>query len=106
MDDADLLLRLRVDPADLDPAPERLRPADAEHRIGLPCASCGLPGYATRIVRLADGCRWLDTCRDHMIASATFQAANRPRGDILTDLREAAADAGVALTVVIYGEAG
>ncbi|MEU4168895.1 hypothetical protein AB0F46_18705 [Streptomyces sp. NPDC026665] len=106
MDDADLLLHLGVTAAALDPAPERLRPADAEHRIGLPCAACGLPGYATRIVRLVDGCRWLDTCREHMIASATFQAARRPRGDILTDLREAAAEAGVALTVVIYDEAG
>lgn len=106
MADADLLLHLGVDPAALDPAPERLRSVDAEHRIGLPCAVCGRPGYATRIVRLPEGCRWLDTCRDHMIAAARFQAASRPRTDILADLRAAVAEAGVAVTVLIDGEAG
>ncbi|MFF4536522.1 hypothetical protein [Streptomyces aureus] len=106
MTDADLLLHLGVDPAALDPSPERRRSADACQRIGLPCAVCGRPGYATRIVRLPDGCRWLDTCRDHMIASARFQAVSRPWTDILADLREAAAEAGVAVTVLVHDEAG
>lgn len=106
MTDADLLLRLGIDPDTLDPAPERRRSADAAQRMGRPCAACGLPGYATRIVRLVDGCRWLDTCRDHMIAAARLQAAARPRVDILADLREAAAEAGVAVTVLVHHEAG
>ncbi|MGW1961796.1 hypothetical protein ACWCPD_16150 [Streptomyces sp. NPDC001935] len=106
MHDADLLLRLGVAAAALDPAPARLRSADAGHRMGLPCAACGTPARATRIVDLTDGPHWLDTCRDHMIVAARLTAAGRPRTDILTDLREAAAEVGVALAVVVRGEAG
>lgn len=70
----DLLAALGVDPAGLNVAPSprppsrvsraRLAPPDS-----VPCSACGSMAVATRIV-VADGPRWLDLCRSHLIAAA------------------------------------
>ncbi|MFE7928335.1 hypothetical protein ACFU6S_06275 [Streptomyces sp. NPDC057456] len=66
---------LGVDPAALEPAPERPTRADSWPRIDIHspsrrrCSSCRALAAATRVVRPAgDGPRWLDQCRDCMIA--------------------------------------
>jgi len=100
--DADLLRSLAVDPANLDPAPARLRSAAARERFGRPCSVCGAPAQATTTVALSGGCCWLDTCRDHMLAVARLRPSRMPSTveGIAADLREAAREAGVGLTIL------
>jgi len=38
------------------------------------CSACGVPAMATRLVPLPDlGPRWIDYCRDHMIAGWRYR---------------------------------
>ncbi|MFF2101013.1 hypothetical protein [Streptomyces sp. NPDC058202] len=107
MDDADLLRSLGVDPAALDPAPAVLRTADARRRFGRPCSTCGAEAISTGTVDLPHGRFWLDSCRDHMLHAFRLRADRYPAtGDALTVLREAAIEAGVALTVITDRAAG
>jgi hypothetical protein len=109
VDDADLLLVLGVAPATLDPAPDRRRGPD---RVGLspvPCSTCGQPACFTRVVDVPGrGLCWLDRCRPCFLATVALQSSRVPSitGGILADLRAAAAEARVPLTVLIDGEAG
>jgi hypothetical protein len=100
--DADLLRSLAVDPAALDRAPARLRAAAARERFGRPCSVCGAPARATTIVALSEGCCWLDTCRDHMLAVARLRPSRMPSTveGIAADLRAAAVETGVDLTIL------
>lgn len=75
VDDLDRLARLGVDPATLEPAPDGpLRRSGYRARI-IPgpsrrlCSACGKPAVATRRVDV-QGLRWLDSCRDCMLADA------------------------------------
>lgn len=71
--DLDRLAILGVDPAALEPAPDGpLRSSGYQDRITpgpshRACSLCGRPAVATRRVE-ADGLRWLDSCRDCMLA--------------------------------------
>jgi hypothetical protein len=73
--DVGRLAFLGVDPAALDPAPDGpLRRSGYQARInpGLSrrgCSVCGKPAVATRRIEVA-GLRWLDSCRDCMLAGA------------------------------------
>lgn len=75
VDDRDRLGLLGVDPAELETAPDGpLRQAGYRARITPGpsrrlCSACGSPAVATRRVD-ADGLRWLDSCRDCMLAGA------------------------------------
>ncbi|MDX2757937.1 hypothetical protein [Streptomyces europaeiscabiei] len=75
VDDLDRLARLGVDPAALEPAPDwPLRRSGYQARITpgssrRGCSACGKPAVATRRIE-ADGLRWLDSCRDCMVAGA------------------------------------
>jgi hypothetical protein len=106
MDDADLLRLLDIDPADLDPAPPwaPYRGTGAERIDGSrPCAGCGEPARSTRLVDVPGaGRRWLDTCRDHMLAAARLRPSRMPPTveRIAADLHTAARKAAVDLTVV------
>ncbi|MER5653414.1 hypothetical protein ABT076_10405 [Streptomyces sp. NPDC002131] len=107
MNDADLLRSLGVDPAALDPAPATLRTVDARQRFGQPCSTCGAKAISTGTVDLPQSSFWLDSCRDHMLEAFRLRAGRWPAGgDVCTVLREAAAEAGVALTVITDREAG
>jgi hypothetical protein len=75
VDDIALLHRLGVNLATLDQAPEQPRTADARTRYGLPCSTCGAPAVATTTVTVSASSRWLDSCRDHMIAAARLRSA-------------------------------
>ena len=74
--DLDRLTRLGVDPARLEPAPDGpLRHSGYQTRINpgpghRNCSACGEPAVATCRLRVPDP-RWLDTCRDCMVASMT-----------------------------------
>lgn len=71
--DVDRLTLLGVDPAALEPAPDgplrhsgyrvRITPSPDRRR----CSACGTPAVATRRVNV-QGLRWLDSCRDCMVA--------------------------------------
>jgi hypothetical protein len=109
MTDADLLLALGIDPATLDPAPAAGR--DGFARVGLdpaPCSLCGRPASVTKALALDGGHRWLDRCLACFTATARFDSNRTPSttAGIVADLRAAAAEAGVALTVAVDGEAG
>ncbi|MGQ4343626.1 hypothetical protein [Streptomyces sp. SAS_275] len=107
MDDADLLRSLAVDPATLDPAPAVVRTADARQRFVRPCSTCGATAMSTGTVQLPHGVFWLDACRDHMLEGFRLRAGRWPSaGDVFAVLREAAAEAGVALTVITDRKAG
>ncbi|MFE2297894.1 hypothetical protein ACFXAW_06825 [Streptomyces sp. NPDC059445] len=93
MTDADLLLRLGIDPATLDPAPEPKRGPD---RVGLdpvPCVLCGAPARFTRIVALDGGPCWLDRCCPCFLATVDLQPSRMPVSvdGIVADLRAAMA---------------
>lgn len=102
----DLLRSLALDPADLKPAPHRPANAqDAAERLGpepLPCAACGTPARSTRIIDTADhGRRWLDLCRDCMLATADRRRPTVPLAATLDVLRDAAKEAGVTVRVLV-----
>lgn len=78
------LAHLGIDPVDLDPGPddltrapgwrERVSPGSPTRR---PCSACGAPAMSTRLVRLSGrGPRWIDACRDHMIAGWRARSAS------------------------------
>lgn len=73
-----------VNPADLEPGPddlvrapgwrERVYPDSPTRR---PCSACGVPAMSTRLVPLPGlGPRWIDYCRDHMIAGWRIRAGS------------------------------
>ncbi|MET8130026.1 hypothetical protein [Streptomyces sp. NPDC005231] len=105
MADADLLRSLGVDPSPLDPAPSWAPRAGAERLDGShPCALCGKPARATLGVDTpGHGRRWLDRCMPCLFATTPRSGPRRPLADTLTVLREAAREAGVALTIVADG---
>ncbi len=80
---------LRVDPAALEPAPDRPTRADSWQRIDIHsperrrCSSCRALAVATRVVRPAGhGPRWHDQCRNCMIAGIrlTWEAGTPMEG--------------------------
>ncbi|MGW6928038.1 hypothetical protein ACWGA9_43395 [Streptomyces sp. NPDC054950] len=88
MDD-DALAFLRVDPAALQPAPDRPARADSWPRIDIHsperrrCSSCRALAITTRVVRPAgSGPRWHDQCRNCMIAGIrlTWEAGTPMEG--------------------------
>ncbi|MFF2475055.1 hypothetical protein [Streptomyces sp. NPDC058066] len=96
----DMLRILNVNPAHLPNAPSS--PARAEEafarvgRTSQPCASCGQPATATRIVDIPDaGPCWIDTCTPHMIASTKTGGTSAPESEVLNTLRGAVRQAGV-----------
>lgn len=102
MTDAELLRSLNVDPSQLDPAPPWTPHAGAERIDGThPCARCGKPATATGVVVAPGyGRRWLDRCMPCLVATTPRGDGPRaPLTETLTVLREAAAEAGVALTI-------
>ncbi|MGV9350995.1 hypothetical protein ACWDSD_40980 [Streptomyces spiralis] len=106
----DVLHGLGVDPADLTPALARHVHRDAATRIGrspCPCAGCGGPARATGIIDVPGyGRRWLDRCRDCLVATIDLEPSRVPGtvDGIVADLCAAAVEAGVQLTVVIEEE--
>ncbi|MCX4993417.1 hypothetical protein [Streptomyces sp. NBC_00568] len=112
MTDADLLLRLGVDSATLDPAPAHHRGTAGPARVGLSpvaCTLCAAPARFTRVVDVpGSGPCWLDRCCPCYLATVGMQPSRVPAtvDGIVADLRAAAVDAGVALTVLADREAG
>ncbi|MFE5368239.1 hypothetical protein [Streptomyces mirabilis] len=112
MDTDDVLRTLGIDPAALDPAPPwapyrgtSLARIDGSR----PCARCGQPARATRVVDVPGlGRRWLDTCRDDFLAASRLLPSRMPSTveGIVADLRAAAAEAGTDLTIVTDDVAG
>jgi hypothetical protein len=106
------MVRLGIAAAALDPAPLRAREADAEPRVGrtpVPCVLCGDPARFTRLLHLTDrGPRWLDRCRTCFLATVAPRPRPAPTSTaaFLGDLRLAAAEARVALTIRLADEAG
>jgi hypothetical protein len=102
MTDADLLRSLGVDPAQLDPAPPWTPRVGAERLDGRhPCARCGEPARATVGVDTPDhGRRWLDRCMPCLIATTPRGGPRGPLADTVAVLRDAAREAGVALSIV------
>ncbi|MFE4800135.1 hypothetical protein ACFRFL_35195 [Streptomyces sp. NPDC056708] len=105
MTPADLLRSLGVDPSQLDPAPSWAPRVGAERLDGShPCTLCGKPARATVGVDTAGhGRRWLDRCMPCLLATTPRGGPRRPRADTLAVLREAAREAGIALTIVADG---
>ncbi|WP_405635700.1 hypothetical protein OHB53_22875 [Streptomyces sp. NBC_00056] len=108
MDPTDLLQRLALDPADLKPGPQRqANQEDAAARLGptpgpVPCVACGDPARSTRIITTpGHGRRWLDLCRDCMLATADRGRRAVPLADTLAVLRAAAEEAGVTVPVLV-----
>ncbi|MFF3359533.1 hypothetical protein ACFYWN_44830 [Streptomyces sp. NPDC002917] len=104
MDDADLLRSLDIDPAQLDPAPPRAprQSAGLERLDGAhPCVRCGKPARATGVVDVpGHGRRWLDRCMLCLIATTPRGGPRAPLADTVAVLREAAREAGAALSIV------
>lgn len=75
------LAHFGIDPAALDPGPDDLvnapgwRERVAPSPTRRPCVACGSPAMSTRLVALPGfGPRWVDECRDHMIAGWRFRS--------------------------------
>ncbi|WP_392750520.1 hypothetical protein [Streptomyces sp. LN590] len=102
MGDADLLRSLGIDPAQLDPAPPWAPRAGVERLDGShPCVRCGKPATATGVVVAPGyGRRWLDRCMPCLIATTPRGGPRAPLVETVNVLREAAREAGVALTIV------
>lgn len=112
MDDAQLLAFLDVDPAALKPAPPpHPRPPELWDRIGLDpvcCSVCDNPAWSTRIIDVPSlGYRWLDRCRDHVMAEIAARPKRPPVpvGETLAVLREAAEECGLQVRVIASGRA-
>ncbi|MGW3736630.1 hypothetical protein [Streptomyces sp. NPDC005148] len=107
MSDADLLRSLGVDPSRLDVAPPWApRQSAAVERLdgSHPCALRGEPARATGAVDVpGHGRRWLDRCMPCLLATTPRGRSRAPLADTLAVLREAAREAGVALTIVTDG---
>ncbi|MGW6358687.1 hypothetical protein ACWFR5_26820 [Streptomyces sp. NPDC055092] len=106
MNVTDLLRSLALDPAELKPAPYRQATArDAAERLGpepLPCAACGAPARSTRIIDSpGHGWRWLDLCRDCMLATVDRRRPTVPLAATFEVLRDAAEEAGVTVRVLV-----
>ncbi|WP_406337356.1 hypothetical protein [Streptomyces sp. NBC_00649] len=106
MNVTDLLRSLALDPADLKPTPHRQATAqDAAERLGpdpLPCAACGTPARSTRIIDTpSHGRRWLELCRDCMLATADRRRPTEPLAATLEVLRDAAEQVGVTVRVLV-----
>ncbi|MFF1301077.1 hypothetical protein [Streptomyces sp. NPDC058296] len=101
MTDADLLRSLGIDPSQLDAAPPWAPRAGAERLDGSrPCARCGEPARATGVVDVpGHGRRWLDRCMPCLIATTPRGGPRGPLEDTVAVLRDAAREAGVALTI-------
>ncbi|RFC75513.1 hypothetical protein [Streptomyces sp. AcE210] len=100
MNVTDLLRSLALDPANLKPAPHRHATAqDAAERLGpepLRCAACGASARSTRIIDTAHhGRRWLDLCRDCMLATVDRRRPAVPLPATLAALRDAVRQAGI-----------
>ncbi|MFF0400213.1 hypothetical protein ACFYSJ_31415 [Streptomyces sp. NPDC005248] len=102
-----MLRSLGINPAQLDPAPPWAprQSAGAKRLDGrLPCPLCGRPARATAVVDLlGHGRRWLDRCMPCLLAITSRGGPCAPLADTLTVLREAAREAGIALTLVADG---
>ncbi|HET6354847.1 hypothetical protein [Streptomyces sp.] len=105
MDVDDLVQILAVDPLQLDPAPPwspRMR--GAIERLGAtpkPCVACGAPARATRVVAIPGyGRRWIDRCRDHLIATTQRHGPPVAVGELLAVLEDAAHEARGELTII------
>ncbi|WP_432182063.1 hypothetical protein [Streptomyces sp. NBC_00063] len=108
MDVTDLLRLLALDPADLKPAPQRsASQEDSAARLGptpgpVPCVACGDPARSTRIIDTPDhGRRWLDLCRDCLLATADRRRPTVPLAATLAVLRDAAEEAGVTVRILV-----
>ena len=103
MNDADLLRSLGVDPSTLDPAPPSPWQSAGTERLDRrhPCVRCDEPAQAAGVVDVpGHGRRWLDRCMPCLIATTPRGDSPRaPLADTLAVLREAAREAGVALTI-------
>ncbi|MGA5292268.1 hypothetical protein [Streptomyces pseudogriseolus] len=85
---------LGVDPASLTPAPPAPSFATVWERIQHepPCSACGRPSRTSGVIHAPDhGARWFDRCRECFLA--TPPTLRVPPGQILEELRDAAADA-------------
>ncbi|WP_326734027.1 hypothetical protein [Streptomyces sp. NBC_01022] len=104
MTDCELLLFLGIDPATLDPVPQLASRCDfpAERLAARhPCVRCGQPSSAAGIVSTPrHGRRWLDRCMPCLVATTPRGGPSVSLADILTTLRDAAAEAGVTLRIV------
>jgi len=77
---------LGVEPADPESGPdypvrkrEWLARVYADSPDRKRCSACGEPAFSTRLVpRPGFGPRWVDTCRDLMIAASNFRAGDAP----------------------------
>jgi hypothetical protein len=104
----DLLQSLGVTPDDLELA----RPLGSsgpqhvatQHR----CLRCGRPATLASVLEVPGaGRRWVDRCGPCFLETSPPPAGPPPSlEETLADLRAAAAEAGVALTVAVDGEAG
>ncbi|MFG2660113.1 hypothetical protein [Streptomyces sp. NPDC048425] len=64
--------------------------------------ACGDPARSTRIITTSDhGRRWLDLCRDCMLATKERGRPAVPLADTLAVLRAAAEEAGVTVRVLV-----
>lgn len=101
MDVGKLLAERGVDTFHLEPAPAATR-RDVVARVTgppRPCTACGEPSCTTRIHATADGPRWVDLCWQHARATAPQWRGPSTLQGIVADLREAALEAGVPLTI-------
>lgn len=74
------LAHFGIDPDALEPGPDDLVNAPGwRERVAVsssrkPCSACGAPAMSTRLVPLAGfGPRWVDSCRDCMIAASDYR---------------------------------
>ncbi|MEV1079900.1 hypothetical protein AB0I98_16885 [Streptomyces sp. NPDC050211] len=94
----ELLQRHDVDPALLDPAPADPDRAQFRARFALhwtqPCSACGKTQdcHTSRAVTFPEhGTRWVDLCRDHMLATMPEWHGPSTVEGILQDIREVVA---------------
>jgi hypothetical protein len=93
----ELLARHTVDPSHLAPGPpeatRRHVSARLREPIARPCTVCGNDYRTTQVVTFPeDGPRWVDLCREHMLATMEPWRGPSTVEGILADLREVAAE--------------